>query len=151
MKSQVLFIDDETFFARPYLEELETAFTVHVRSEIREGVSAVSSIKGIESIVLDVMMPPPDDIVDFNFDGGLNTGLWALRVLRDQLIANALPVILLTNRNLGFVRNSVDALEFPHGLIEIRYKVETPRWLLKQLVQRSMELRNAILAQRAQA
>ena len=136
MKRNVLFIDDEVFFAQPYLEELESAFTVHVRSDVIEGIEAVRVVPDLAAAVVDVMMPPPAQVVYMDLEEGLNTGLWFLQEVRAKIEGGPMPVVVLTNRNTAFVMRKVEEMKFRTGLVEVGAKIETPRWLLKQVLLR---------------
>jgi CheY-like chemotaxis protein len=132
-KKRVLFIDDEPFFAEPYIRELARSFEVILEETAIGAIDSVNSVRTWDAIILDIMMPSPEGRQGATADG-LDTGLWILSQIYDTAIAQNIPVIILTNRNLQRVMEVVDLLDCPEGLISVRPKIETPRFVLPHLV-----------------
>ena len=137
-KKVIVFIDDDAFFSFPFVEELEETYDVTYFGQAQPGIEAIRCNLAIDAIVLDVMMPTPSGVASTATDGGLETGLWLLRQVKDLIIQRCTPVIILTNRAPSIVKQQVNQLEFPEGLITICTKSETPSFELpnevKQLV-----------------
>ena len=72
-KKRVLFIDDEAFFAEPYIRELEGLFEVVLEETALGAIDAVHSDRNWDAIVLDIMMPSPENKNGITADG-LDTG-----------------------------------------------------------------------------
>lgn len=92
MKRRILFIEDEKFF----LEQLQMALTDY---EITPAYSAPKGMEFIQSrdfdaVLLDIMMPPSDDMDPEFVDYGRSTGVELCR--RIKSIKPELPVIVLT-------------------------------------------------------
>jgi len=132
---KILFIDDEGFFARPYIERLEKLFTVDFSDSASEGLENIRSRDEHKAIVLDIMMPSPTGIASTVTKDGLATGLWMLGEIKEIVIKRPLPVIILTNRALNIVEDAVSALEFPDVLVQILPKSQTPNFVLPKKVQ----------------
>jgi CheY-like chemotaxis protein len=122
----VLFIDDEAFFARRYIEELKTNFTVIFCESAIEAIELIRNGDEFRAVILDIQMPPPKDLSPQTTNGGLDTGLWLLREVKDLVIQRPLPVAILTNRLPNVIQGTVDKMGFPEQLIEIRHKTDTP-------------------------
>ena len=103
---EVLFVDDEPFFAARYVQALEQEFAVHFLKRADEVIPFLEESPQVRGVVLDIMMPPPKGVVDDELDGGLNTGIWLLKSMR-ELGTWPFPVLILTNRKPQAV---VDAL-----------------------------------------
>ena len=80
-------------------------------------------------VVLDIMMPPPPGW-EVRTKDGLDTGIEILRLCRNEIIRANMPIIVLTNRALGFVKSEIDLIGFPQGLVVVRSKIETPDFLV---------------------
>jgi CheY-like chemotaxis protein len=137
LKPQVIFVDDDVFFAQGYVEALEESFTVHVCITASDAVALVKQNLDLCAAVLDVMMPSPRE-VDNITEQGLDTGLWVLSEIKKDVISRNIVVLLLTNRSVGYVEAATGQMGFPAGLIHVRSKVETARRslpiLLKSLI-----------------
>ncbi len=141
-KPRILFIDDELFFAEPYMRELERDSEVILEQTAIGAIDAVNSARHWNAIILDIMMPSPDGKVGLTADG-LDTGLWILGEIVDAVISQRVPVIVLTNRNLPRVAEFIEKLgethDIPPDLIVVRAKIETPRFLLPRIVKAGMD------------
>jgi CheY-like chemotaxis protein len=139
MTKEILFIDDEPFFASRYVEELEKRYTVHFRDSAEAGLKAFDEHEAVGCVVLDIMMPPPEGVTLASTGDGLDTGLWVLETLKDKLIERRAPVIILTNRMASHVEETINGLGFPDGFIEVRSKIETPRFYLPHAIGRLLD------------
>jgi CheY-like chemotaxis protein len=93
VKKKILFIEDEKFF----LEELQIALDEY---EIIPAYSAPVGMKFIEdnhhfdAVLLDIMMPPPDDIDPESVSYGRTTGVELCRKIKEM--KPELPIVVLT-------------------------------------------------------
>ena len=130
---RILFMDDEPFFAVPYIRELEKTFEVVLEETATGAINAVNSTLTWDALILDVMMPSPVGQRGVTADG-LDTGLWILDQILDTVVSQSIPVLILTNRNIPRVREVVDVLDIPDGLVSVRSKIETPRFVLPLVI-----------------
>jgi CheY-like chemotaxis protein len=138
MKKQykTLFIDDELFFAQPYVDELGKFSTVAIRTSASEAVDEFQkATDDYICSVLDVMLPPPKGW-EVKTKEGLDTGIEVLRRCRDNIIKAKLPVVVLTQRQWAYVKDEVAIMNFPAGLVEIHSKTETRPFFLATIVKR---------------
>jgi CheY-like chemotaxis protein len=98
-------------------------------------------VRDIKAAVVDMMMPVPkswgedsDDTIDAH-EGDL-TGVILLRRCKKEIVAANLPVLVLTNKQKADVHEAVEALGFPPGLVEVRWKLDTPSFMLPTHVQK---------------
>ena len=92
MKKRVLFVEDEKFF----LEELQIALTEY------DITPAYSALKGMEfiqdrnfdAVLLDIMMPPLEDMDPESVDYGRTTGVEICRRIRE--LKPEVPIVVLT-------------------------------------------------------
>ena len=142
MKRLILFVDDEPFFALPYKEQLDKIYLVHVRNSPKEGLQAIRAMKDLSALVLDIMMPPPEELQgDASINGGLDTGLWFLSQIKDEIAKRPLPVVILTNRDFAYVKYKVGEMKLPANRIEVRAKIQTPSWFLPQVVAKLLDIK----------
>ena len=92
MKKRILFIEDERFF----LEELQLALTQY---DITPAYSAPGGMELIQdgdfdAVLLDIMMPPPEDIDPEHVGYGRSTGVEICRRIKE--LHPQLPVIVLS-------------------------------------------------------
>ncbi len=92
MKKRILFIEDEKFF----LEELQLALTEY---DITPAYSAPGGMELIQNgdfdaVLLDIMMPPPEDIDPERVGYGRSTGVEICRRIKE--LYPQLPVIILS-------------------------------------------------------
>ena len=92
MMKRILFIEDEKFF----LEELQIALADY---EITPAYSAPSGMELVQSedfdaVLLDIMMPPPDDMNPECVDYGRSTGVELCRRIKN--LKPELPIVVLT-------------------------------------------------------
>lgn len=125
MPDAILFVDDEEFFAHRYIASLQGAgHVVHYCTRAEEVVPCLKAHQDIRGIVLDIMIPTPPGVLAERTRDGLNTGLWLLRQIRTYVESEPRPVFVLTNRNVNEVRAGLNELEFAHGLITVRRKID---------------------------
>ena len=92
MKKRILFIEDEKFF----LEELQLALTQY---NITPAYSAPVGLELIQNgdfdaVLLDIMMPPPEDMDPENVGYGRSTGVEVCRRIKE--LYPQLPVVILS-------------------------------------------------------
>lgn len=137
--AKVIFIDDEGFFIKRYRESLETRFDVHYCDKAADGLAYLQTHSDVDAVVLDIMMPTPDGVSDFDTSGGLDTGIWLLGHLMVKYNPWTLPLLILTNRNVAIVRDVITKLRLPAHLVEVRAKIETPAFFLPSVVESLIE------------
>ena len=103
----ILFVDDDPRSVRPYAEELEyRGFTCLLAASVDEATRALRRHKAeIRYVVWDMMRPSGKTYASEEHEGGLRTGEFFYRSLRN--ILPEVPAMLFTNR-------SVDQLEGPY-------------------------------------
>jgi len=125
---KILFIDDETFYMQPYVDDLEEK-----EADVLKITNAVDGIREIrdnmesnqfDCMILDVMMSPPDGW-GARTSNGLFTGVEVLKECQNEVIAVELPVLLLTNQKLEDVKARIDLLKFPKDLVRVHAKLQT--------------------------
>lgn len=133
---KILFVDDELFFAQPYLEELQKLSPVVILTTALEAEEEIRNkeVKYV-CLVLDVMLPPPNGW-EVKTKDGLDTGIEILRRCFQEITDRKLPVVVLTHRSLGYVRGEVDLINFPPELVRVEAKIETPPFHLTTVVKR---------------
>lgn len=148
---RILFVDDDVFFAKGYLDELDKSYIPEIARTVYDAEREVNGPDIYACVILDVMMPIPEwwsddekeasnnvmiwpdsDVLDAQH--GLKTGIILLRRYRQVFIERNLPVIVLTNRQKREIESEISMLGFPPGLIEVRHKLETPSFVLPNLV-----------------
>jgi CheY-like chemotaxis protein len=141
-KKRILFIDDEPFFAEPYIQELEKSFEVILEETAIGAIDSVNSDRKWDTVILDIMMPSPENKNGITADG-LDTGLWIVGEILNAILAQNTPLIIFTNRNIPRIQEFVDGLDnendIPPGLIAIRSKIETPRFILPRIVKSAVD------------
>lgn len=133
MKVKLLFVDDEPFWARSYIQELEKDFEVDYATKAEQAVRMFKEGRPYQAVVLDIMMAAPSGAEKATAEG-LDTGLWILNQIRTPLKSRATPVIVLTNRSLLHISEALNAMGFPAGQVRAQSKVETPAFLLPKIV-----------------
>jgi CheY-like chemotaxis protein len=133
-KKKIIFIDDDRAWSRPFVDELEKAYTVLYRRTAVAGRDAVSEHVDTEVLILDIMMPPPSEDLESETERGLATGIWLLEQVRKTILERPLPVIVLTNRIFADVERRLADAGIPTDLLEVRSKMDTPRFYIPHLV-----------------
>ena len=122
----ILFIDDERFFARPYIEKLESRHQVRFCESIIDALAIIErKDHSFDAIVLDLMMPPPQGLPEHETVEFVDAGLWLLEKCYDQIVSLLIPVVILTNREFPKFKDRFQMMDFPDGLVEIRPKYDT--------------------------
>lgn len=124
---EILFVDDDRFFARTYTEQLEEAgFVVHYCQYGAEIPRFIDEHPNIRAIILDIMMPTPEGIRPSVTNNGLDTGLWLLGEIREDVVHVPRPVLILTNRSPLALEERLPGLDMPNSVLQVRRKSETP-------------------------
>ena len=127
----ILIIDDEPWTMEPYIRELRKSKISYVIIDtLQGGVDFINShIDEIEIVVLDMMMPLPENIIDKEeYEGGLKAGLYVFRKIIE--IEPKMPIIVLTNRILQPIKDTQNRCKN----VIIRQKLDTPSFFLPQLI-----------------
>lgn len=137
----VVFVDDDAFFANIFRVELETDFRVEHYKEPSLGLDRIEADPKWDCLILDVMMP-------FDFPGeeeveGEETGLWMLEKIAGLVKERECPVLILTNRDLDYVRARISEMMFQKGLVTAIAKKETEPQRLRKLIGAAMNLGSA--------
>lgn len=99
----ILFIEDEPFFNKSFVEELEVAgFEVVLEADVSKALALFRhKLQDIEIVLLDIMFaspePLPREINQANILGGRRTGVEILRLMNQDPIGSSIPKIILTN------------------------------------------------------
>ena len=137
MAGEILFIDDDEWFARRYVEELRKhGYVVYECTRASDVEGYLHEYPEIAGIVLDIMMPTPPGVPPTLTNDGLNTGLWLLERIKDYVVSGPRPVLIVTNRNPAIVTDRLSQLQFPAELVEIRRKMDTPAFYLPVCLER---------------
>jgi predicted nucleotide-binding protein len=94
-KKNILFVDDEEFLSRSYVEALEDAgFEVTFAKTANDAIKS-AKLQQFDLIIVDIMMAPGTRFSAIETAGGYKTGITLARELRDML--PLAPIIALTN------------------------------------------------------
>lgn len=121
----LLIIDDERFFARQYSRDLEQSFNVTICTSATKGMEAFLRDAEICALILDIQMPTPANVAEYETANGSDTGIWMLRTHRDEFASRSIPIIILTNRKEDEIKNRIVNLKFPTSQIKIFRKTHT--------------------------
>lgn len=125
MKKKVLYIEDEKFL----LEQVQIAledFDIVLASSAVKGMELVNKMD-FDAVLLDIMMPPPDDIDPEIVGYGRTTGVEICRRIRN--LKPHLPIVILSVvRDPGILGKIKDA-----GANEILYKPALPNKIIETL------------------
>src|SRR5262249_12270459 len=140
-RERIVFIDDEPFFARSYVEKLEQDYNVIYNDNVEDGLQSVRNQNDLRLLILDIMMPSPASVSGEDTEQGLGTGLWILRQIlpRVQNRNRPLPVCILTNRKPNIVVEAVTKLGIGEELVVVRHKSDTPAFYLPRLVRQLID------------
>ncbi|MCF7675008.1 MAG: response regulator [Akkermansiaceae bacterium] len=130
---KILFVDDDHYFARFYVDELRKFFEVVCVYEIGEALDILRADDSFSAAIVDVMMPPP---IGFEAEthNGASSGIWLLNQVRNEIIQRNLPVIVLSNHTIRRIEQELDCVSLPSNLITVSSKVATEPSLLPHLV-----------------
>ena len=105
----ILFIDNEEFRTRPWIEELQEAgLQVSLISSADAARRALDAPDPPQGIVLDLMIPADGNVPDRATSYGTRTGLWLLQRFRETHAR--VPVVVLTNVDDPGVEEAVTGL-----------------------------------------
>lgn len=129
-KPCVLFIDDESFFAKTYRRELERHFEVVYCDRVADSYGFLTNQpERFAALVLDIMMPSPDFVEEARTAEGYETGLWLLTVSRQRTSNGKIhPTVILTNRDVQRVAEGLKHREIDPTDKRVirRFKADTP-------------------------
>ncbi len=115
----LLIIDDERYFARQYSQVLDKDYKVKLCRSAEEGIEFFKSKASVRALILDIQMPTPLHVEEYETRNGVDTGIWLLRTCRSELVERFIPVLVLTNRRENDIEMRVRPLNYPIGQIEI--------------------------------
>lgn len=127
----ILIIDDEPWTMEPYIRELrKNKMSYVIIDTLQGGLDFIYFHKEeIEIIILDMMMPLPDNYIDNGkYEGGLMAGLLVLEEVYQ--LDTQIPIIVLTNRTPAAIKQIVKA----YDKLIIRESLDTPSFFLPQLI-----------------
>jgi CheY-like chemotaxis protein len=131
---KLLIIDDERYFARQYSRELEKFYKVTLVCSAEEGLTLLRSDLEIHALIIDIQMPTPAKVAEHETKNGVDTGIWLLCTIRNELVERRLPILILTNRREDDIQTRVQPLRFSYGQVEINYKPHvSPREFAKRV------------------
>jgi len=133
----ILFVDDEPFYARSYVQRLEDAgHKVTLCDRAEDGLERFQRSPGaFEALILDFMMPTPPGVAAAETDDGLSAGRWFLREARSLLEPNRTRVIILTNRAAEAVKKIVEQeVMLDMTYVKVCHKTQTPAFYLPTIV-----------------
>jgi CheY-like chemotaxis protein len=133
----ILFVDDEWYFAARYVEKLRESFEVAFLDQADEVVPFLDKNPKVKLMVLDIMMPGDD--LDTRM--GLDTGLCLLERIQSQVATWPFPVMVLTNRKMAEIEQELTARKkkIAAKTIEVRQKLDTPAFAIVDLVKDLMK------------
>ena len=109
--AKVLFVEDDKFWARAYIRELQdSGFDVIYARSARDAVDLLNNSLDFDAVILDIMMPTPDEVADTVTEEGMSTGLWVLEQIKHLIAPNMLCVSILTNRDLAAVTEKINEI-----------------------------------------
>lgn len=139
---KILFVDDEPFYMSRHVNAVKAAFqnyTVDQKDNIDDAIEYVEvqslpttdehdtgsdiivAKVPLQAIILDIMMPKPSryikDIDGVKLKDNMNTGVWFLYYLRQDIRDRNIKVIVLTNNTRDFpaIQAQVRKLELPRA------------------------------------
>lgn len=130
----ILFVDEELWFARGMIEELEDeGYKVLHVSEGTQAIEVLESGESIDLIVLDIMMPTGERISDPA--EGRRTGVRVGEFIRREM-KSKIPIIYLTVVSDQTVHSCIEKVEKEAGLDEasILVKPVLPEELVEEVV-----------------
>lgn len=131
---RIVFLEDDRFYARPYVDKLRERFEVSYFDDPVDTVEFVRTNPEVDAMVVDMMMQAPRGIDPDIVNGGLSTGLWVLQQLRDHIVSRPVPVVILTHRGPESFQDELQNMKFPNDSILIARKMDTMAWRLPEIV-----------------
>jgi CheY-like chemotaxis protein len=109
--AKILFVEDDKFWARAYIRELQdSGFDVIYARSARDAVDLLNNSLDFDAVILDIMMPTPEEVADTVTEEGMSTGLWVLEQIKHLIAPNMLCVWILTNRDLAAVTEKINEI-----------------------------------------
>jgi CheY-like chemotaxis protein len=134
-KSKVLFVDDEGEWSGPYVEHLGQHFDVVPFRDPLEASKYLDTNLDVNAVVVDIMMPTPENVsANLTSDGEL-CGLWFISEIRNYITGFRCPIVVLTNKTMALFSKQLDTLGIPPTLITCRQKRDTSRSQLPVIVE----------------
>ncbi len=134
----VIFVDDEPFYADPFIKRLGRDFSVYFYRDANAANAAFGEIEGPAYIVVDIMMPPPGLDLNFETDYGQVTGLWLLSIHRERLKQLNTPIMVITNKDLDLVDVYLREMEIKDLNLKVMAKFAVSPDFLAQEILRSI-------------
>lgn len=126
IKPKLLYIDDERYFARDYVSALSAAFEVYFCEDVDEARRLLCDPRHcFSAAVVDLQMPPPQNLPDNVVVESVDSGLWLLEQAFDTIVIRPLPIIILTNREFPTFRERFESTIWPDKLVEVHIKYDT--------------------------
>ena len=133
-QKEILFVDDEWYFAARYVQELRKRFKVHFLDRADEVVSFLQANPTIDALVLDIMLPTPVGVSEEDTGKGMDTGLWLLKRIQKEVDTWPFPVMVLTNRNTAGIEQELRHRKTPLKYVHVRWKLDTPAFHVPDLL-----------------
>lgn len=134
MKPRIGFLDDDKFYAKAWVKNLEETCEVVYFQTAADALVYVAAHADLKCLVVDMMMPTPSGVSPSETDDGNETGLWFLRQADDYIRTYSLPILVLTNRATSSLIVAIEEMGYPLGLVEVRRKMETSREVLQKVI-----------------
>ena len=111
VNGKVLFVEDDRFWARSYIAELQAyGFEVVYARNAGDAVKLIEDVLDFDAVILDVMMPTPEGVPESTTEEGLSTGLWVLDRIQQYIVARRIVIWILTNRSLPTIAEKIGAM-----------------------------------------
>ena len=121
---EILFVDDEPYFAGKYVDELRKSHSIHFLNRASEVIPFLEENTSVDCVVLDIMMPGGGLHAAGDSALGLDTGLLLLEEMRN-LGRWPFPVVILTNRKPKAILAEISQKRIPMHLIPVHQKIHT--------------------------
>jgi CheY-like chemotaxis protein len=122
MARTLLFVDDETFFAQPYIDALRDAgFAITHKERASDALDYLTSqASNVDLLILDIMLPTPTGVPASATGDGLETGVWLLHQSQAAILDAQIPVLVLTNSRKKTIEAVIrDRVPFPEGRLDV--------------------------------
>jgi hypothetical protein len=112
MKRRIIWCDDDLFFFKSTVEELEELYDVHITRNADEFWRKLTSHDQnyFSGVIMDVILPHGEIVSAKQSENGERTGLVLLEMLKSSGSFSALPVVLLSIRD----NHDIDAMAKTH-------------------------------------
>lgn len=140
-KGKILFVEDDRFWARAYIAELQDyGFEVVYARNASDAVKLIEDVLDFDAVILDVMMPTPDSVPESTTEEGLSTGLWVLECIQQYLVPRQISIWILTNRELPTIAKKIESMPAEvRELVTANKKIETSSILVPTYLQAMIE------------